>query len=667
MKYIKSKLIILLIFSVLLTSSAAAWAANPLFSDVKENHWAKKSIEEISAAGIINGYPDGTFKPNDPVSRLHTIFMLIRIKNLGEKVEKYDLSKCSYEFPPNTTTESHKKHLAVAVDEGWLVASGLKYFNPKENANRQEVASMIALAFNLRGNYDNLPFVDKDKIYPGLRSYVAGVYEAGLINGRTATTFSPLSPVKRSELATIFARMIDLGIANPNPGKRVEGYFKSYNSGNIVIADNAGNSFVYTLSPNAAVYYGSSIVSPDNLLANQLVRLYLDDYNRVSFIKTITSSSFNSNYNNDNNNVNNSSEKKVVWGQVKELTVNGIELDLLDDDKETYKLDEDIKVYDKDGDLTSLLSLTKDAFIKAELENGKIEKIHLMDDINTLRGKIIDIKDDEIEVAKNSSSEVELEIDQENIIVLNDDDNDYDYEDLQKGYMVEVTYSNDEALKIKVLDDDDSRLIGTIYSLHNDKDDEDDWELTLLDVYGDKEDYDVDEDVDVYDVDGDKLDFYDLDEDDKEDAVIYLNNRGDVEKIELVETYDGTIQDLDEDDIEIDDGSFDLASSIDISYYLIGSEVKLYVHNDEVIAIEVTEDEDDILVPGEVYSIDDDNWKITIEQDSDNRFAFNVDEDVEVYDEEDDENIDFDDIEDDWEVQLELDDGKVVEITVKDK
>ncbi|WP_071318360.1 S-layer homology domain-containing protein [Anaerobacillus isosaccharinicus] len=39
------------------------------FPDVPKNHWASEAIETVKEAGIMNGFADGTFKPNEPVTR----------------------------------------------------------------------------------------------------------------------------------------------------------------------------------------------------------------------------------------------------------------------------------------------------------------------------------------------------------------------------------------------------------------------------------------------------------------------------------------------------------------------------------------------------------------------------------------------------------------------
>ena len=48
------------------------------FTDVPESHWAFKAIEDLADMGIINGYEDGTFKPDAPVTRAEVATMLDR-------------------------------------------------------------------------------------------------------------------------------------------------------------------------------------------------------------------------------------------------------------------------------------------------------------------------------------------------------------------------------------------------------------------------------------------------------------------------------------------------------------------------------------------------------------------------------------------------------------
>ena len=41
---------------------------NAMFTDI-DNHWAKEYIEEAAKDGVVNGFQDGTFRPDDPLTR----------------------------------------------------------------------------------------------------------------------------------------------------------------------------------------------------------------------------------------------------------------------------------------------------------------------------------------------------------------------------------------------------------------------------------------------------------------------------------------------------------------------------------------------------------------------------------------------------------------------
>jgi len=61
------------------------------FTDVKASDWYYKTIRLAKAAGYINGYPDGSMKPNSPVTRQEAAVMLGIIKKVTPSAEK---SKC---------------------------------------------------------------------------------------------------------------------------------------------------------------------------------------------------------------------------------------------------------------------------------------------------------------------------------------------------------------------------------------------------------------------------------------------------------------------------------------------------------------------------------------------------------------------------------------------
>ena len=70
----------LIMFAVFVTSSIPAFA---FYSDMQESHWAYKQIKDLSEQSIVIGYPDGTFKPDDNVTRAE--FASMAIKALGQE------------------------------------------------------------------------------------------------------------------------------------------------------------------------------------------------------------------------------------------------------------------------------------------------------------------------------------------------------------------------------------------------------------------------------------------------------------------------------------------------------------------------------------------------------------------------------------------------------
>lgn len=78
MKRLVNSLLIML--AVFVTSSIPAFA---FYSDMQESHWAYKQIKQLSEKSVVIGYPDGTFKPDENVTRAE--FASMAIKALGQE------------------------------------------------------------------------------------------------------------------------------------------------------------------------------------------------------------------------------------------------------------------------------------------------------------------------------------------------------------------------------------------------------------------------------------------------------------------------------------------------------------------------------------------------------------------------------------------------------
>jgi len=86
-KIIKTMSALLVALSV--TVPALAAPASSKFSDVTENfEWAKPYINSMADKGLITGYEDGTFRPDNDVTRLEALSLFARAMGSNDSVNK---------------------------------------------------------------------------------------------------------------------------------------------------------------------------------------------------------------------------------------------------------------------------------------------------------------------------------------------------------------------------------------------------------------------------------------------------------------------------------------------------------------------------------------------------------------------------------------------------
>lgn len=115
-----------LIASVLLFSMALPAMAAPLFPDVPDNHWAKDAVAALAAKGLVEGYPDGTFKGDRAATRWETAMIVAR---LLAKMEQAHAT-----FATKAELEELRKLVNALREE--LDALGVRVTNLEENVSR---------------------------------------------------------------------------------------------------------------------------------------------------------------------------------------------------------------------------------------------------------------------------------------------------------------------------------------------------------------------------------------------------------------------------------------------------------------------------------------------------------------------------------------------------
>lgn len=113
------------------------------FKDIKKGTTLAKEISAAAAANIISGYPDGTFKPNDKITRQHMASMLHK----ALRYKKVPLTTSSVKFvDSNKITSNFVDAVATNVYYGIIQGSTTTkgvYFNPQQNATIAHAAAFL--------------------------------------------------------------------------------------------------------------------------------------------------------------------------------------------------------------------------------------------------------------------------------------------------------------------------------------------------------------------------------------------------------------------------------------------------------------------------------------------------------------------------------------------
>lgn len=110
--------------------------ATPSFNDVPKEHWAYKYIETAKAAGIVQGYGDGTYRPNNKITRAEIARIIYVAAGFAA-----DTSGSQFPDVPNT----HWAFTEIMTCKNKGIVSGYpdNMFRPNNNATRAEAATML--------------------------------------------------------------------------------------------------------------------------------------------------------------------------------------------------------------------------------------------------------------------------------------------------------------------------------------------------------------------------------------------------------------------------------------------------------------------------------------------------------------------------------------------
>ncbi len=172
-----------------------------VFSDVSSNDWFYDSVMDIYADNITTGYPDGTFKPGNYVTRAQMAAFLARAMKINIKAH------CANPpFKDVSTNEWYCPYVdAIKIAEVTQGVGG-GYYNPEGYVTRAQMAAFLSKALDLDTHpCKSKPFSDVPTS-AWYCPYVQAIKEVHLTTGYPDGTYKPDNYVSRAEMAVFLER-----------------------------------------------------------------------------------------------------------------------------------------------------------------------------------------------------------------------------------------------------------------------------------------------------------------------------------------------------------------------------------------------------------------------------------------------------------------------------
>jgi hypothetical protein len=157
-------------------------------------HWAEDNIKQLIGEGAIGGYPDGTFKPENRITRAEFATILVKAFKLEPQRSK---------IFADTAGHWAQDSIATAAHYGIVNGYDAETFGPNDSITREQAAVMVIKAAQLTPATGGLSFGDSDSVSGWAKQAVATAVDRVIINGYPDNTFRPQGNATRAEAVTI--------------------------------------------------------------------------------------------------------------------------------------------------------------------------------------------------------------------------------------------------------------------------------------------------------------------------------------------------------------------------------------------------------------------------------------------------------------------------------
>ena len=170
------------------------------FTDT-QGHWAEDSIQKWSEEyHIIQGYEDGTFRPDASITRGAFAGIMDRFLQFQAISEPETFSDTAGIYWEEAILKLHAAGVYLGNNGKALAGNTI---------TRQQAVAMIARAFRIEAETADLPYADADRVAEYARPAVAEMTARGYLNDVRDGNFRPTDPITRAEIINILSNMIN--------------------------------------------------------------------------------------------------------------------------------------------------------------------------------------------------------------------------------------------------------------------------------------------------------------------------------------------------------------------------------------------------------------------------------------------------------------------------
>lgn len=448
--------------------SAAAIAvpafAAASFSDVEGTayEWAQSYIEDMADLGLISGYEDGTFKPQNTVSKIEAISLFARAMGSRSEVNSAAVARAVEQYGEIVDTYNLNfgaEDVAFMMYRGALSQSEadayLKGNTKNEPMLRYEAATIITKAMGgeeeAKSNLVlDMEYTDVSQIPSAAKKYVYYVTDKKLMSGMGDGTFSPKTSVLRSQIAVMLSNTVEMMEMSFSDVKLVK---VDPSSMLIHAKDDDGEEYELPYS-EATVFYLEGVKAQARDIPENVGAVVTLNKAGVAFVD-----------------VESAIPDEEVYGIFKSYrTANGALSVIITPpnttESKTYTCKNGITDISKNGEHTTILNLKEGDYVILTIKSGRVEAISAIDKTVTIKAAKIEsinysAANPTITISHTNANYDGMEYEISNRVSVIKDGADADMNSVYRGD--EVTLTIEYGVVVKVVANSSKRTIeGTI-------------------------------------------------------------------------------------------------------------------------------------------------------------------------------------------------------------